>query len=373
MKTAIATALTTALSSLAVLVPTGAFAQDAIDTIVFGSCAREREEQPIWTEVIAKNPDLFLFIGDNTYADFWVKNGEMVMAPVEDPARIVEAYDELARKPGYRRLQREVPIMATWDDHDYGKNDGGVEYPLKRDAQDAFLNFFGFRDNDPIRSQDGIYHSRTFGPDGQRVQIIMLDTRYHRDSLDSGERQPGTGPYVPTRDRSRSMLGEAQWKWLEQQLREDADVRIVVSSIQVVAWEHGWETWGNMPHERQRLFDLIDRTNASGVVFLSGDRHLMELSVDAGSKVENHAAEIRSDTPYPMWDFTSSGLTQRPSPVDEKNTYRVGPVLRETNFGVVRIHWDGDRNERTTIALEGFGDQGQMLTRQTIWLRDLKE
>ena len=37
--------------------------------IAFGSCASQDKAQPIWDTVIAENPDLFLFIGDNIYGD----------------------------------------------------------------------------------------------------------------------------------------------------------------------------------------------------------------------------------------------------------------------------------------------------------------
>ena len=78
------------------------------------------------------------------------------------------------------------------------------------------------------------------------------------------------------------MLGEDQWAWLEEQLRTPAEVRLIASSIQVVAEDHGWEKWMNFPHERERLYRLIRETRAEGVVFLSGDRHLAELSMMDG-------------------------------------------------------------------------------------------
>ncbi len=333
--------------------------------IAFGSCARERLPQPIWTEIIATDPDLFLFIGDNQYADLWLKDGRIVMAPVEDVARIEEAYAELGRQPGFRRMQRHCPIMATWDDHDYGANDAGNDYVLREQSQQAFLDFWGFRDNAPIRDQQGIYHARVFERDGRRVQVIMLDTRYHRDPLERGQRPGARGPYVATADETKTILGEAQWAWLKEQLSSEADVRVIASSIQIVADEHGYETWGNFPHERQRLYDLIDETNAAGVIFVSGDRHLMEISRDAG-----RGPDMR--VPYPMWDFTSSGMTERPRPVEEPNAFRVGPVRRETNFGVIDIVW-GEGDAEAVIHLTGYGDQGQMLTRQTLFLDQLRE
>lgn len=338
-------------------------AAEPFDVIAFGSCARERQEQPIWTEIIAAQPDVFLFIGDNQYADFWEKDGKMVMEPVPNPERIQEAYDALASKPGYRRMQRACPIMATWDDHDYGANDAGNDFVFRAESKELFADFYGFRDNHPVRRQPGVYHSRFFdGPAGQRVQIIMLDTRYNRDPLERAtDGVKRAGPYGPTSDTSTTILGEPQWRWLEEQLRMPADVRILASSIQIVSDEHGYETWGNFPHERDRLYKLIDATDASGVIAISGDRHLMEISRDVGR-----------GSPYPFWDFTSSGLTQKAQPVGDPNSFRVGPVLRETNFGVIRFDW-GETPERTQISLEGYGDQGQLLNRHTVWLSELSE
>ena len=155
------------------------------------------------------------------------------------------------------------------------------------------------------------------------------------------------------------MLGEAQWAWLEEQLRQPADLRVIASSIQVVADEHGWETWGNLPRERDRLYQLIDDTDAAGVVFVSGDRHLLELSRDE-----------RPGVPYPLWDATSSGLDTRPKKVSEPNRSRVGPVFRGTNFGVLRLDWTADR---PTITLEGRGKDGNVITSAVVPLDTLRE
>ncbi|MEM7756299.1 MAG: alkaline phosphatase D family protein [Planctomycetota bacterium] len=358
--------MTMTLAAAMVVSASGMAQVQAIDTIAFGSCARERQPQPVWTEIIAKDPDLFLFIGDNQYADVFYENGQRVMKAIPNIERLHEAYDMLAAQPGFRRMQRHAPIMATWDDHDYGENDAGKEFYLREESKQVFFDFYGFRENDPRREQPGVYHSRMFGPAGQRVQVIMLDTRYNRDPLDRlPADQRVVGPYMPTDDTSRTILGEEQWGWLEGELKKDADVRIIASSIQVVSDEHGWETWGNMPHERQRLYDLIEDTDADGVVFISGDRHLMEISRDNGRGYD-------MPVPYPMWDFTSSGMTERARTVNDPNSRRLGPVKRETNFGVLHIHW-ADEPADTRIEMHGYGDQGQTLMMQTVFLGDLQD
>lgn len=327
--------------------------EPVIDAIAFGSCAREEREQPVWDAVLAQKPDLFLFIGDNMYADAPEVPNEV--------GTIEEAYAMLGAQPGYARLTQTVPVLATWDDHDYGKNDAGKEWFLREESQRAFLDFFGVPQDSERRSREGVYHAQTFGPEGRRVQVILLDTRYHRDALDRADPRPADrGPYRGTTDESRTMLGEAQWTWLEGVLREPAEVRLIASSIQVVPEESGWEVWANMPHERDRLFRTIARTNASGVLFLSGDRHHMEIS-----------RTVDTPTPYPMWDFTSSGLNEPEREKDEPNRHRVGPIYRGTNFGMVRIDWNASGGP--VVRLTAHGVDGRKLAESEVAIRTLRE
>jgi len=291
--------------------------------IAFGSCAKQDKSQPIWDTIVGQRPQLFLFIGDNIYAD------------TEDPAVMRTKYAKLEKVPGFQRLREQCPVLATWDDHDFGVNDGGVEYPMKAEAQRQFNDFFRVPAASPRRKRHGVYGSQVFGPAGKRVQIILLDTRYFRSPLRTGslsriERvQRRVGKYVPHDDTSMTLLGEAQWKWLADQLRKPADVRIIASSIQFASGEHGWETWGNFPHERDRFVRLITETGASGIVMISGDRHLGAL-----------ARYATADTPYPLYDLTSSGLNcGGGGHADEPNRYAVGPIFQGDNFGMIHIDW----------------------------------
>ena len=79
---------------------------------------------------------------------------------------------------------QSTPIMAVWDDHDYGVNDGGGDFPAKEISRKPFLDFF----NEPMASdqwiqESGIHTAKTFGDDQERVQIIVLDTRWNRSSI----------------------------------------------------------------------------------------------------------------------------------------------------------------------------------------------
>lgn len=326
---------------------------DASTVIAFGACAHENRPQPIWDAVVAADPDLFIFAGDNIYAD--TNDMEVMRAK----------YAKLAAQPGYHELLKTCPVLAVWDDHDFGVNDGGKNYPKKKESARICLDFFGVPQDDPRRGREGIYGSQVIGEEGQRVQIILLDTRYFRDDLDkykSGETKPKNivGWYKPTTDTSRTLLGEDQWKWLEGELKKPADVRVIVSSIQVISWEKGMECWGNMPHERDRLFKLIETTEAKGAFFISGDVHFTELSM------------TKDEGPYPLYDLTSSGLNQKPgkSWYTSVNSYRLpGKVYPGRNFGLIRIDWAG-RN--TMITLQGRTELGEVAHEEKVPLSRLQ-
>ncbi len=292
-----------------------------LQRIAFGSCADQNLPQPIWESILATKPELFLAIGDIVYVD----NGW------EQHADRAAAYAKLSAVPGFARLRRSVPILATWDDGEFGANDGGWNFARRDEFRTDFLDFLGEPKDSPRRTRSGIYDTKMFGPEGKRVQIILLDMRYNRSPLKRGNFTEDEGRYVHDADPTKMMLGEEQWKWLEEQLRLPAEIRLIVSSIQVVPEDHHWETWANLPLERQRLFQLIRTTGAEGVLFLSGDRHLGELSMMDGG------------VGYPLFDLTSSGLNvahHEKWRKQEPNRHRVATLNLGDNFGVVEIDWE---------------------------------
>ena len=293
---------------------------NTIQTIIFGSCSKQYLPQPIWDSIIKANPDVFLFLGDNIYGD------------TTDMDKLRAKYQELGAVEGFQRLKRRCPILAIWDDHDYGKNDAGAEFSMKVESQNVFLNFFGEPQDSLRRKTPGIYDAKIIGPVGKRVQFLLLDTRYFRSPLNKTGRpkfpQEGRrGPYSPVEDANSTLLGETQWKWLEEQLRKPAEIRILATSIQLVADEHGWECWGNFPHERKRLYDLIKKTRANGVISISGDRHRGEISKDDHS------------LPYPLFDITASGMNIKSRFSNELNSQRVGSPYLDEHFGAVLVDW----------------------------------
>lgn len=291
-----------------------------IQTIAFGSCVKQYLPQPIWDSIIESQPQVFIFLGDNIYGD------------TTDMEKLYAKYQQLGAIAGYKRLKADCEILAIWDDHDYGKNDAGAEFTKKAESQKIFLDFFDEPMDSHRRNTPGIYDAKIIGDKGQRVQFLLLDTRYFRSPLHKPGRpkipiEGRHGPYAPTKDSKTTLLGTEQWKWLEEQLRKPAELRILATSIQLLSDEHGWECWANFPHERQRLYQLIQKTKANGIITLSGDRHRAEISKNQNA------------LPYPLYDITASGMNIKSRFSNEINSQRIGSPYQDEHFGTVLIDW----------------------------------
>ena len=312
--------------------------------IAFGSCLDQKRPQPIWSAVIAAKPDLMLMIGDNVYGD----------VHSIDARELVEAYRVQGRQPELAAARAAMPFLAAWDDHDYGVNDAGRGFALKAESAQLFASFWQIGAGELPR--EGTYRSVTLGPEGSRVQIILLDTRSFRSDLKlAGATFPYWGRYEPDEDAAKTMLGEAQWAWLAAELRRPAELRLIVSSIQVLAEGHGFERWGNLPAERERLARVIADSGARGIVLLSGDRH-------AGAFYRQAGADGRG-----LVEVTSSSLNRSYGPSrDARMPPLVGRVHHVENFGVIEIDWPG-----RAVTLELKGMDGQPLEKVQLSLRDL--
>lgn len=286
-------------------------------TIAFGSCSHEDDSLQAWEAMAGEKPDLVILTGDNIYAD------------TEDMALMAEKYKLQKSRRSYQRLMEEAPVIGTWDDHDYGLNDSGKHYRKKDSSKLLMLDFFDVPDDDPVRTHNGVYREYSLKNGDHSIKVILLDTRYFRDTLYKD--MASHARYLPNKEGD--MLGEAQWQWLENELnRSEADINLLVSSIQFIAEEHPYEKWANFPKARERMLKLLEKVKPKFTLFISGDRHIAELS-----KMQVYGLN------YPLYDFTSSGLTHTWNEIGrEPNKYRIGDMLISKNYGIIKINWVKD-------------------------------
>jgi alkaline phosphatase D len=269
-----------------------------VERVAFGSCNDLTKSQGFWSYVVGQKPQVFLFLGDNAYLDYG------------------DTYPQLGAEPGFQRLLEIARPVVIWDDHDYGLNNGGAAFSGKVASKKRFVDFWGplgaIPAGSPRRTREGNYDSVVMGPVGRQIQFIMLDVRYFKGVAPSG-----------------TVLGPAQWQWLADELRRPAEIRIIMSGIEVVGSSTSSEGWAQFPQEQQNLYDVIKASQARGVLIVSGDKHYAEISRrDVGLG-------------YPLYDFTASALNASNSYAPQANLYRDTPTAANQahNFGFLTIDW----------------------------------
>lgn len=295
-------------------------------TVAFASCNNQNlDSLQIWQPVLASHPDYFIWTGDIIYPNR------------ETPEGLKEGYGIQKSNNLYQDLTSTSQILGIFDDHDYAMNDGGVHNPYREDAKQLLFEFLDEPTESARSTREGIYDSYTMA-DGL-VKTILLDTRWFRSDLKPSD-EPGMR-YQPSDEGT--MLGSQQWEWLASELSDTkSQIVILVSSIQFLNDFHAFEKWGNFPHERQRLIDMLTNTNKQ-IIVLSGDRHFAELS-----KLNDQILEV-----------TSSGMTHTYKGVKESNPLRVGPLIDDRNFGILKI--DYNQSVAKVTSIEIIGNVGQVL------------
>lgn len=300
---------------------------EPLTKISYGSCAHPKFPQPIWSAIQGLHPQVYLAMGDNVYG------------ASEKDRPLDLAYATQATIPEYKRFHDEVPFLGTWDDHDYGQNDGGVDNPDKEMARKLFIKYLPYTKNVLPKDGQGIYHSVQVGPQGKRINFIFLDTRWFRSPLVINPKPKNKlDRFLPSTDKNATVLGETQWKWLAEELKKPTDLIIVVSSIQLIPNDHKFEKWGNFPLERGRLLELL--SGRKNLIVLSGDRHFAEIS-----SLILHEGEIL--------EVTASSINRAKDIPEEKNVARIGPRFTPENFGFLEIDWSARKFAVSIRDIEG--------------------
>ena len=240
-------------------------------TIAFASCAYEDEGSAgVWYELKRRNPDALVLLGDTPYIDR------------TDLSWQRKRYREFATFPSFAELAAVVPIYATWDDHDFGRNDTDGTMPKKENSRRAFLEY---RPVGPVgQDNKGIYTRFRIGA----IEVFLLDARWFAGTESSS-----------FDESKKTLLGAEQWKWFKAALAEsDAPFKIIATGMIFNGAVRPFKTdyWAHYPHELDALYALVGELSAEGVVLVGGDIHRHRI-VRHGSK---------SAAGYDLVEFISS-------------------------------------------------------------------
>jgi alkaline phosphatase D len=270
-----------------------------LERLAFGSCNKQYLSQSVWKDMILQTPDLFIWGGDNIYAD------------TNNANDIQNAYRLQNEVEDYKLLKTITPIIGTWDDHDYGKNDADGKYPLKSISRLFALDFLEEPPFSTRRFRDGLYTSYDFGGKRQKIKIILLDNRYFMNL-----------------EKEAPLLGEAQWAWLEEEIQKsDASLHMIVSGLSVLSPENpSSEEWGDFKQERQRLKRTL-QSRPIPYVYLAGDKHFSSIYTKDGEL-----------------EFLSSGMTHNTRlPLRPWVRLKYPNPVFENNYGLIDFDWENDR------------------------------
>jgi alkaline phosphatase D len=245
-------------------------------TMVWGGDTGGQGEIPpykAFQAMASLNPDFFLFSGDTIYADN--KTPAVPNPPSQTVQDFWAKYKENRTDAGLRSLLQKTGTFAIWDDHEVTNDFSGPSQPLTPTGLRAFKDYW------PISSErssaDKLYHKYSWG---NSMDMIILNNR--------GYRSPNTMADGP----DKTMLGEEQVKWLEQQLLEsDSKVKFVATSVPISVptgkatardgWANGNQVNPNDPtgyeNEFRKISDFIIEKGIKNVFFVTTDVHFAEV------------------------------------------------------------------------------------------------
>lgn len=296
--------------------------------LAFGSCNNQHQDQSFWKFIVNDRPDVWVWLGDNIYADY------------ATPKQRKEEYQIVKDAYWYKYLTEQTMIVGTWDDHDYAYNNAQGDYEFKDESKQILGDFLGYSPDSEFYSHDATHSSEIFDYEGIKIGLILLDTRYHMNK------------------KVGQILGEDQWMWLEDKLYQmDADLILLGSSIAVLPASlnsAGLEGWTFFDDKRERLLDLIEESGKK-IVILSGDRHYTAF----------YRISYKNRKGY-IYEFMSSGMThvapaKVPSPLQFQKSFR------EKNYGLVQISSEFKKSGKIDFVMKSTED-GHVYQKETVQL-----
>ncbi len=299
--------------------------------MALASCMDDRfseVQKSIWPQFNTKKADLHIFLGDNVYGD-----KSVLQKGLAKPSELWRRYVETRNLLQIYHSPHLTPTLATWDDHDYGNNGGGENYPFKKESSEIFHSFFA---QDPIVSKyyvKGPGISFLFKYAGQN--FYFFDNRTFRTNK---------------KTKPDSHWGLPQENWFFSLLEKNKSFSWLINGNQFFGGYQQFESFEkNHPKSFQRLLKKL-KESSNRVAFLSGDRHLFEVM------------EVKSpDLNYSTIELTTSAIHAKVYPSSwgkNPNSRQIFGVAEKHNYATIqsKSHSNG-----VDIQLKGYGDHGKKL------------
>ena len=245
---------------------------------VLGSCMADvLQDNGVWKQMEKEQPDFIVFVGDAVYADL-ERNG----SGIEDsnPSTMFRRFCESLSGLPNSHWPMLVPHFATWDDHDFGKNDSGIEFKYVKEAQDNFELFFAIDEdqNQFIERGPGVSKSFIMGD----VRFMLMDCRSFRQKREVDERF--------------SHWGEEQEAWLYSSLSQHGGPTWIMSGSQMFPGRSRSESL-SYDHKKNFAGLLSElKQSQSRCLFASGDVHHSDLSKIYEDELGYSSREITSSS-----------------------------------------------------------------------------
>lgn len=283
----------------------------------------------MWRALEKERPEFVIFAGDSCYAD------NDTSGPSE--SELSRRYAETRATLAWFRMPRLIPSIATWDDHDFGRNNATRTFPFADFTRSLFRLFWGRQFNAMTRQAFGV--GSLFEAFGQR--FYLMDNRSFRDA-----KQVQRGRH----------WGYEQTEWLLSDIARSSNPAWILSGSQIFGGYLGKESF-----ESDHSFDFKDTMGrlsrlSAPVAFVSGDVHFSEVM-----RIEKQVLG------YETFEFTSSSMHSFTVPLGQmraRNPRRICSTWKH-NFLV----FDVDMTQGWNIRCQSVSEDNSRNFSQTMGIR----
>lgn len=295
---------------------------------------------PMWEQMRQQNLDLVILNGDVVYVDSFEFVERKKATELDVWFRFI---DSLQRLPIYHWTHLK-PIFSTWDDHDFGTNDGDRDFISKKGAKKVFLAFFGGKNIENVYKleDDSVYS--LFNSNHQKM--LFIDDRYFRQPNKDQKVQEKYGHW-----------GEKQHHWIMSHLNDETTPVWIFNGNQVFSGNElsFKESMQSNHPEHFKLFTNELKNSKSTVVFASGDIHFSEIMAPPQELLGYQTYEITSSS---MHSYTGDGWD---------NPLRVpGAFTKEFNFMIINSR---NVNGSLLIDVESWGLKNEPYFKKSIQIK----